>query len=183
MKMNMKHILTALMLLAFQAGAFSQIIPSVYTGIGNGTNLGGEFGLGVELRYKKLSLNAAVGRCQKVSPKEFIGIVSPYGYDVGVKYYLYRGLFLGVDYGCLDNAVHSIDDCYPERYEKTYGVSIAVGYKWSFYKNLYIQPFVGLGSNNINYFVNFLHGKTTIPRLGILVGYSFIRNEKEQKKL
>lgn len=57
----MKYIITMIALLCLQVVSFAPITPSVYTGTGLSTNLGGKVGIGVEVQYKKVSANAAIG--------------------------------------------------------------------------------------------------------------------------
>ena len=47
--------------LLFSLQTMAQIKPSVYAGFGNYTNLGGMVGIGTEIQYKFVSVNAAIG--------------------------------------------------------------------------------------------------------------------------
>ena len=87
----MKHIITIVLLLGLQVAAFAQLTPSVYVGAGTGTNLGGNIGVGSEIRYKMVSVNAAVCPIWKLSKSHHPDSESPFGWDVGLKVYPVKG--------------------------------------------------------------------------------------------
>ena len=60
---NFKKRILVIMAIALLCcgSAKAQITPSVYAGFGNYTNLGGMVGIGTEIRYKFISVNAAIG--------------------------------------------------------------------------------------------------------------------------
>ena len=95
----MKHIITIILLLGLQVAAFAQLTPSVYVGVGTGTNLGATNGVGTGIRYKKVSANAAVCPMWKLSKSHHPDSESPFGWDVGLKVYPVKGWFLGANYG------------------------------------------------------------------------------------
>ena len=78
----MKRIVLILLLFVLQISAFAQITPSVYAGFGMCTNLGGSIGIGTEMKYKFVSVNAAVGSWGGRMPAH-TGSQSPFGFDVG----------------------------------------------------------------------------------------------------
>ena len=84
MKKNRFYLVICLLII--QLNIYSQVIPSVYTGWGFGTNIGGTIGIGSEIKYKKVSLNAAVGSWIGEFP-EHTGSQSRFDYDLGVKLY------------------------------------------------------------------------------------------------
>lgn len=160
--------------LLFSLHAMAQIKPSVYVGLGNYTNLGGTVGIGTEIRYQFISVNAALGTAYTYRAFDGLEIVSgnPWlGFDVGVKGYVFKGLFVGVNYGVLgkyrymetQNQVRVRDLC---------GFSFTAGYKWNFYKGLYGTIYAGTtSSKDANNFLGDLGGKQL--RAGILLGYDF----------
>ena len=112
---RIKKVLLALALVLMGSyGAMAQIKPSVYVGCGNYTNLGGTVGIGTEIQYKFVSVNAAIGydHCNQTfshkgyyAGKERVGDNPFIGFDVGVKYYFYKGFFGGVNYGHGDHPI------------------------------------------------------------------------------
>ena len=143
-------------------GAIAQITPSVYAGMGNYTNLGGTVGIGTEIRYKFISANAAM---------EIVGSNPWLGFDVGVKGYVYKGLFCGVNYGVLGKYRY-METQDRVRVRDLYGFSFTAGYKWNFYKGIYGMAYAGWTSNkDANNFFGDFGGY--LPRMGITLGYDF----------
>ena len=58
---NKRILATVVIALLCCFSAKAQITPSVYAGLGNYTNLGGMVGIGTEIQYKFVSVNAAIG--------------------------------------------------------------------------------------------------------------------------
>ena len=161
-------------------GAKAQITPSVYAGWGNYTNLGGMVGIGAEIQYKILSVNAAIGydHCNMAffnkghyAGKERVGDNPFIGFDVGLKCYFYKGFFGGVNYGLLGK--HCLEETTERvRVDNFYDFSFTLGYKWHYYKGLYGMAWLGATSNqDANHILFF--GKGFVPRTGIIVGYEF----------
>ena len=156
-------------------GALAQIEPSMYVGIGNYTNLGGTVGIGTELRYKFISVNAAIGTTY-YPKKAFEGLEivkgNPWlGFDVGLKGYVYKGLFAGVNYGVLGK-YRLMETQDRVRVRNLYGFSFTVGYKWHYYKGIFGTAYAGwTSSKDANNFLGDLGGY--IPRVGITLGYDF----------
>ena len=91
-----KWLFAVALMLMVNYCAMAQIKPSVYAGIGNYTNLGGTFGIGTEIRYKFVSVNAAIGTAYyhgTFDGLEIVGGTPWLGFDFGVKGYVYKGLF------------------------------------------------------------------------------------------
>lgn len=154
-------------------GAKAQIIPSVYAGLGNYTNLGGTMGIGTEMRYKNFSANAALGTAFYHGTFENMEVVgNPWlGFDVGVKYYVFKGFFGGVNYGVLGK-YRFAETQERVRVKDLYGFSFTLGYKWHFYKGIYGMTYLGATSNkNANCLLGDFGGFE--PRFGILLGYEF----------
>ena len=155
-------------------GAMAQITPSVYAGVGNYTNLGGTMGIGTEIRYKFISANAAIGTAYNYRAFDNLEIVSGnlwLGFDVGVKGYVYKGLFAGVNYGVLGKYRY-METQDRVRVRNLYGFSFTVGYKWHYYKGIYGMAYAGWTSNkDANNFLCDLGGY--LPRMGITLGYDF----------
>jgi hypothetical protein len=188
----MKHsciILLYLFILLFGTKAFAQWTPSIYTGWGLGTNLGGEIGVGSEIKYKRISFNVAVGSLLGESFLDYadsdaIGSYLRLDYDLGVKLYADFGGFLGVNYGII-----AASTCYtaPDlpQLKSEHGFSFTLGYRHSIYKNFYGLGFIGLTSNKkYNYieiplFRRSVFGdKYFFPRIGLILGYEFKTRKK-----
>ena len=99
---NKRVLATVVIALLCCFSAKAQITPSVYAGLGNYTNLGGMFGIGTEIQYKFVSVNAAIGYdgCNQAffhkghyAGMERVGDNPFIGFDVGVKCYFYKGFF------------------------------------------------------------------------------------------
>ena len=174
--MNLKKRILITLSLAFLScfEAKAQITPSVYAGWGNYTNLGGTIGIGAEIRYKFISANAAVGTVYNYGAFDGLEIVSgnPWlGFDVGLKCYVFKGLFAGVNYGVLGKYRY-METQDRVRVRNLNGFSFTLGYKWNFYKGFYGLVYAGAtSSKDANNFLGELGGKQ--PRFGILLGYDF----------
>ena len=173
---RMKKLFFALVLIWM--GSFSakaQIQPSVYAGWGNYTNLGGTVGIGTELRYKFISVNAAIGTIyypgKAFENLEIVGGNPWLGFDFGLKGYIYKGLFAGVNYGVLGKYRY-METQNKVRVRDMYGFSFTIGYKWHYYKGIYGMAYAGWTSNkDANNFLGDFGGY--IPRVGITIGYDF----------
>lgn len=76
------------------------IEPTVYVGMGTGTNIGGAVGIGSEvIFYDKLSFNAAVGSLH--TEVDIETEFSKFDFDVGIKFYPVKYLYVGVNYGLI----------------------------------------------------------------------------------
>ncbi|MBQ1668247.1 MAG: hypothetical protein II063_09765 [Prevotella sp.] len=165
----MKHIITMTVLLCLQVAAFAQITPSVYVGVGTGTNLGGTGGVGTEIRYKMVSVNAAVGTAWIKENGHHLDSQSPLGWDVGLKVYPIKGWFLGVNYGVISEGSYKDISSGESVFSKQWGFSFTTGYHWCFYKGLYGMGFIGLTDKiGINSF---------FPRFGLLIGWDFLKKK------
>lgn len=172
---RMKKIFIALALILMGSfGAKAQINPSLYVGWGNYTNIGGTLGIGTELRYKSFSVNAAVGMSSfrgVFEGLEVVGNCPHWGFDVGAKYYVYKGLFAGVNYGVLGKYRY-METQYRVRVRNLYGFSFTVGYKWHFHKGIYGMVYTGTtSSKKANNWLGDFGGVE--PRFGIQLGYDF----------
>ena len=156
-------------------GAMAQIKPSVYVGWGNYTNLGGTIGIGTEIRYKFISVNAAIGTIYYPSKVfenlEIVGGNPWFGFDFGVKGYVYKGLFAGVNYGVLGKYRY-METQDRVRVRNLYGFSFTAGYKWHYYKGIYGMAYTGwTSSKKANNWLGEFGGVE--PRFGIQLGYDF----------
>ncbi len=159
-------------LFVLQTNGVSQTKMSIYTGVGLGTNLGGEIGLGGEFQYKMLSLNAAVGSWTGEFP-EHTGAESQFDYDFGVKVYSKIGVFAGVNYGIIGESLSSKDGQTLLDFEKTHGFSFTLGYRHAIYQNIYGLGYLGLTSNERENQLYLFGEKNFIPRIGLIIGYEF----------
>jgi hypothetical protein len=166
--------ITFWLLIVFNTPIFSQITPSVYTGIGTGTNLGGIVGIGGEVKYNFLSLNVAVGHLLgRQLPEHHTGAKSEFSYDFGCKLYSKWGVFGGINYGLLGAALYSKEGQDELHFEKRYGFSFTIGYRRSIYKHIYGLAFFGLTSKKEENFVPLPFDKVFLPRMGLIIGYEF----------
>ena len=176
----MRHIITLILLIGLQLNALSQIKPSIYTGIGMGTNLGGTVGIGTEIRYKIVSFNCAIGSWIDELPSHS-GAQSRFDYDLGLKLYSKYGLFLGTNYGIIGEALYTKDGQDIMHFEKTHGFSFTIGYRRNIFKNVYGLAYIGLTSNKKENTLAVFDDKSFMPRLGILLGYDFKRKDKSKE--
>ena len=171
----MKYICILLLFIGFELNNYSQIQPSVYTGYGIFTNLGGPVGVGSEFRYKIISFNCAVG----IYPVKFSSHTiaqSRFDYDFGLKLYSKYGLFVGINYGIIGDVLYNVS-LDTMRYEKIHGFSFTLGYRWSIYYNVFGLVYFGLTSDKRENIIDILGNKGFIPRLGILIGYDFKKKD------
>ena len=173
---RIKKLFFALVLILMGGlSAKAQITPSLYVGWGNYTNLGGTIGIGTEIRYKFISVNAAIGTIYYPSKAfenlEIVGGNPWFGFDFGVKGYVYKGLFAGVNYGVLGKYRY-METQDRVRVRNLYGFSFTVGYKWHYYKGIFGMVYVGTtSSKKANNWLGEFGGIE--PRLGIQLGYDF----------
>ncbi|GHT79862.1 hypothetical protein AGMMS50262_23920 [Bacteroidia bacterium] len=157
--------------LANITSAQNQITCSVYTGAGSGTNLGGIFGVGCEIKYKFVSVNVATGYPFHVSNK--IGFVSRFDYDTGVKIYAPFGAFAGINYGYLTSPSYNNESKSITRF---HGLSYSIGYRHTIFKKIYGLAYVGIAPNKRKEDKNawFVNTKNDyLPKFGLLLGYEF----------
>lgn len=176
----MKYITILILLLGLQLSTFSQITPSIYTGIGMGTNLGGAVGIGTEIRYKIVSFNCAVGSWIDEFPAH-TGAQSRLDYDLGLKLYSKYGLFLGTNYGIIGEALYTKDGQDIMHFEKTHGFSFTIGYRRNIYKNIFGLAYFGLTSNKQENTLAIFDDKSFVPRIGIILGYDFKKKDKSNE--
>ena len=167
----MKKMILIVALLCLQAAAYAQFTPSVYVGAGLFTNLGGPIGLGTEMRYGNVSASLAGSYVPYdfSPPFRYVGDNPYFGYDVGVKYYAYKGLFAGVNYGLVGKQFHGvkIDDEQVLEVKDVYAFTFSAGYKIPFGKGFYGTPYIG---TTTNWAANHLMG-LFYPNVGFLFGY------------
>ena len=115
--------------------------PSLYAGVGNGTNLGGHLGTGLEVPFRlgdgaHLALNVAGGflpRAQDAyDPSRF-------DFDVGVKLYplVKQQVFVGLNYG-----LYRVDEVLTF-YGKTRTVSLIAGWRVPLRQSFYLNGYIG----------------------------------------
>ena len=172
-----RTILILAITIIIQGNVFSQINPSVYLGYGLGTNIGGIVGVGTEVKYKMISLNAAVGSWVDEFP-EHTGAKSRFDYDFGIKAYSNIGVFIGVNYGLIGAALYTKAGQQELHFEKTRGFSFTLGFRHTIYKNLYGLGYMGLTSNkDENHISIFGENKGFLPRVGLILGFELFPNK------
>lgn len=169
----MRKVILLLIILAFQYNLNAQIQPSIYSGIGLGTNLGGLAGIGTEIKYKAVSFNFAVGSWLNELP-EHTGAQSRLDYDFGIKFYSKLGIFAGINYGIIGEALYTKKGQDIMHFAKTRGFSFTLGYRRNMYKNLYGLVYFGVTSNERENQICIFGNCSFLPRMGVLIGYEFI---------
>lgn len=170
-RFNKKAFLVLFLLFA-GFGLKAQIIPSLYTGIGTYTNLGGQVGIGTEVTWnRKVSACVAVGYSNMNFDMDgHIGAHPHRGFDFGLKYYIYKGLFAGVNYGLLDKTYTETETEGVYQVDNINAFKFTVGYRQEFYGILYAMPYIGLTSEDT---LEKIKTKGWHPNLGLLLGISF----------
>ena len=176
----MRYITTLILFMVLQLNVFSQITPSIYAGLGMGTNLGGAVGIGTEIRYKIVSFNCAIGSWIDEFPSH-TGAQSRFDYDLGLKLHSKYGLFLGANYGIIGEALYTKDEQDLMHFEKTHGFSFTIGYRRNIYKNIFGMAYIGLTSNKKENTLAIFENKSFIPRFGIIFGYDFMKKVKSSE--
>ena len=171
----MKKMILIVALLCLQVAAFAQFTPSVYAGVGTGTNLGGGVGIGTEMQYKFVSANAAVGCWWNKLPEHKGPQIQP-GFDVGLKVYPLKWWFLGVNYGIMNEPLYIDDPSEGLHLQNSIGFSFTTGCRIRFYKGLYGMAYIGFtDSKKINQ-PTILGKQMSLPRFGFIVGWDFLKN-------
>lgn len=180
----MKRIM--LILLIISTSIFSQVSskiePSIYVGLGLGTNIGGAIGVGTEVKFLKyFSANIALGSIHLIFEKEVE--TSKFDFDLGIKYYPFKYFFVGVNYGFIDYEYIRIHDETglifnedTEIYNETRGISLTLGFRTADFNNLYLSGYLGTTTDpdvNCSDANGFLDGSICMPRIGIMLGYEF----------
>ena len=150
---------------------YSQFNPSLYTGIGTCSNLGGVIGIGTEVKYKSLSLNAAVGTGHSLIYGQFF-TERDYAIDIGAKVYSKKNFFGGINYGYIETV--STDNGWFSTKEY-YGFSCSMGYRGAIHKRLYCMLYIGATSHYLAFMPNEYKEKYFIPRFGLIIGYDFFK--------
>ena len=141
--------------------SMAQIQPSIYTGVGTVTNLGGVTGLGTEIKYNSFSISAAIG-----GPKVFSE--NNCNFDIGTKIYSGFGLFGGLNYGYVTSKGGWFDSK-----KDYYGFTLSIGYRCTIYKHIFGMAYLGGSSDYLTFMPDNLMDKKFIPRLGLILGYEF----------
>ena len=173
-----KLLFIVLIMIIFQESKSQDLSHSVYAGWAIGTNVGGAIGIGAEyMILKYLSCSFAIGSIHPVLQKEVKE--SKFDFDVGLKVYPIKYLFLGLNYGLINykySEFRYADGSRNVYYKETRGFSFTIGGRTPEYKNLYLSTFIGITSNkeaNCSDADGFLGDPVCVPRLGILLGYCF----------
>ena len=158
-----KKVITivACLLLLANTKTFSQIKPSLYTGIGLGTNLGSVVGIGAEIKYDWISFNVAAGP----------GILAKHSllYDVGVKLHSKYKFFGGINYGFVRTGGLLLD---PDKHDY-YGFTFSLGYRFTIYRHFYGMGYLGATSDYLAFMSKEKREHAIIPRIGFIIGYEF----------
>ena len=181
---HLKIIQLSLFILLLGINSYAQWKPSsIYTGItGLYDALNFSFPIGSEWQYKQVSFEAALvivsGGIASVSHFPFY---QHFDFDLGVKYYLGKGVFTGLNYGYVDGPLYSVNAEYgtekdEEGAAKLRGITWSLGYRFTINKKLYVSAFVGLTfRHSYEQFEHRFFGRTpaefTSFREGITIGY------------
>ncbi len=156
----------------------SGFTPSVYAGVGTGTNLGGDIGIGMEVKYQLISANAAIGIWAQKFP-EHTGAQSRLGYDVGMKVYPLKWWFLGVNYGVMNEALYTENSPEGWHFQKDEGFSFTTGLRLRFYKGLYGMAYLGITESKEVNEPKIIGKQMFFPRFGFIVGWDFLKNTQK----
>lgn len=153
------------------AGA-QTVSPSLYVGLGTGTNLGGTVGLGIELRMgRHLATSAAVGIWpEALGERDFAG--RAFDFDVGVKVYpMSRWVFTGLNYGIIHAEIRDSPSDGNAMLRKRRGLTISLGGRTPEFHRFYAAGYVGVTSDGkANHFTVF-DRRTFMPHMGMMIGY------------
>ena len=159
---QLKIILLSLFISLFGIKSFAQLQPSIYTGVGLFTNLGGIFGIGSEVKYKSISFNAATGLDYIL---DYINGYSIYSIDVGVKWYLSQYVYAGVNYD-FSNRQKSVLGPFNN-------FTFSLGYRHTIYKHLYGMGYLGVTSDYLAFMPKEQRKGYALLRYGLIIGYEF----------
>ena len=154
--------LTGCLLLLGNTNIFSQINPSLYTGVGSPTNLGGILGVGTEIKYDFFSFSAATGLC--------ILSEHDYNFDIGVKLYSKYKFFGGINYGFVRSDEEWLLNPNIKDY---YGFTFSFGYRFTIYRHFYGMGYLGVTSDYLTFMSEMERKHVLIPCGGFIIGYEF----------
>jgi hypothetical protein len=155
---------------------------SIYIGASLFTNTGGIYGIGTELKVTdRVTTSFAIGI--PPSGSELPERKSRSFYDVGIKYYLTKKVFFGLNFGLISTEYWALgysDGIIIEEYKETRGFSFTIGYKIPVYhEKFYVSMFTGVTNKKEANVYRFFDDKHFIPRLGLLIGYNLQNDKKE----
>lgn len=147
------------------------VVPSLYLGLGTGTNIGGTVGVGVEVRVaRQLAASVALGVWPEALREEALG-GDAFDFDVGVKAYpTGRWLFAGINYGIIHAEVSTPR---AERFpvlRKRRGFTFSLGLRTPPLRGLYASGFVGVTSDAEANHLTVFDRRTFMPHFGLMVG-------------
>jgi len=159
---------------------------SVYLGWATGTNVGGSVGLGVEYALNKyFTANVAIGSIhldiQNANLRGKVSSSKMFDFDLGLKLYPIKYLFLGLNYGLINYVYQEwgySNGQLATDYKDIRGFSYTVGLRSGDYKNLHLSAFIGTTSvKEANCAEPFGDepgdAKFCYPHVGMLLGYTF----------
>lgn len=141
---------------------------SVFTGSSpSAIHLGGSVGIGYEFKFHDFALSTSYGTLNLTNRFNLKGLDSPYGFDVGFKYFIIDSTFISLNYG-LSAFAYTETTVYNNptirTFEKFFSFSISIGKKYNLYQEFSYCPFLGFDLNTRReQFTNF--------RWGILLFY------------
>jgi len=155
--------ISACVLLLANTKVFSQIEPSIYTGGGTFTHLGGFCGIGAEIKSNPVAFSVAAGP----------GIVTKEAllYDVGVKLYTKRNFFGGINYSFVRGEL-SIFENNKNTY---YGFVVSLGYRFKICERFYGTGYLGAASDYLTFMPEENKKYAIMPRGGFMIGYELRR--------
>jgi hypothetical protein len=165
------------------------VSPSLYTGFGLGTNLGGLVGVGTEVQVGDyLSASVAVGTWPEAMRTEDLRGPSPFDFDVGVKVYPFKTrnwVYAGLNYGVIEEEIISTSAPFPSprsstgsaplltetnRLTKTRGFSFSLGARTPSWNRLYASTFLGVTANGDVNTLSVFDTDAFFPRFGLMIG-------------
>lgn len=151
--------------------------PSLYLGLGSGTNLGGTAGAGVEVRIGGyLSANLAAGVWPEALRQDRLD-GSPFDFDLGAKLYPFRRwLFLGLNYGLIHSALYTSFET--QVFEKTRGFTLSLGLRMPAYRRGYLSGYIGVTDDADANHIRVFDRRDFMPHLGLMLGYELQRTRQ-----
>ena len=146
--------------------------PSLYLGLGTGTNIGGTVGVGLELPFKqRFSASAALG----LWPEALKHRVSEGGaldFDVGLKAFPFGPFFFaGVNYGIINAEYVRNGTENSSRFRKRHGFTFSLGLRTPSYRGVHLSGFGGFTSDAQSNYVDVFDRQIFVPHFGVTIGY------------
>lgn len=170
-----RRVLCGAVLLAAAVGsagpaAAQRVAPSLYLGLGTGTNVGGTAGVGLEVRVgRRLAASAAVGLWPEALRTAG---TAAFDVDVGLKVYpTGRWVFAGLNYGIIHAEIATPEAARAPVLRKRHGFTASLGLRTPPARGVYASGFAGVTSDAEANHLTVFDRRTFMPHVGLMVGY------------